>query len=128
MRLEAYAPYQPSGNGISGQASSLSLADFGGFSSSMAFLTASSSRPNSSSLIVLFECAEIFNERMAMLPKLIEGDYLAELRHFDRWERSRNRSFLDEVMAPRRPLTDAPHVSSPGLSTAIGASATAGLS
>ena len=84
VRLEAYAPYQPSGNGISGQASSLSLADFGGLSSSMAFLAASSCRPNSSSLVTLFECAEILNERMEILPNLIEGDYLAELRHFDR--------------------------------------------
>src|ERR1035437_4417466 len=82
-RRDQQAAYQPSGNGISGQASWLSLAAFGGSSKvdgwakksscgagSMAILTASSNRSNSTSLIARAPRFESAQSQKSFVPRL----------------------------------------------------------
>jgi hypothetical protein len=84
----AQALYQPSGNGMNGHSSWLLFAAIGGCGrgggclASIALLTASSNRSNSTSLIALFEGAGTLDARIVILPKIIDTTFPGRIESF----------------------------------------------
>jgi hypothetical protein len=86
----------PSGNGIRGQAGSLSLVAFGGRTGEIAVLTTSSNRSNSTSVIALFKFkrAEILTSTIAIFPQIIDAQFGVQIESFCSLRRDRKKDRL----------------------------------